>query len=143
VKNWTEGRLEAEYTEPEQAENPFAGLKRGDRVLALVRPSFGLATIPNGDSEDFAMMPGRKAIYRMAVAGDPRAEETMRIGRAIAIPGLRERLDAISSIIGNGPSASMKVFLQAYLESMVRQTEADLTWAKALSGQVKSNRTRE
>jgi hypothetical protein len=138
-----EGRLEADYTEPERAENPFAGLKRGDRVLALVRPSFGLATIPNGDGEDFAIMPGGKAaIYRMAKAGDPTAEETMRIGRAIAIPGLRERLDAISSIIGNGPSPRMKEFLQAYLENVVRQAEADLTWAKALSGQVKSSRTR-
>src|SRR5260370_970839 len=44
-----ERRLEAEYTEPEQAENPFAGLKPGGRVLVLVRPSFGLATILNGD----------------------------------------------------------------------------------------------
>jgi hypothetical protein len=134
-----DSRLEAEYTEPDDVSNPFAGLKRGDRVLVLVRPSFGRAIIPNGEGESFAMMPSGKALYRMATKDDPRGIETKRICRAIALPGLRERLQAISYFLTDNPSSEAKSFLREYVETLVRQTESDLKNAKMLSDQLKSN----
>jgi hypothetical protein len=53
-----------------------------------------LSAIPNGDGESFAMMPEGKALYRMPTVPDRRADEIMRVCRAIAIPVLRERVDA-------------------------------------------------
>jgi len=132
-------RLEAEYTEPDEAENPFAGLKRGENVLVLVRPAFGRATIPNGDGESFAMMPGGKALYRIAKKDDPRVIETKRICRAIALRGLRERLQALSFILSGNPSPEAKEFLRQYVESLVGQTEADLMNAKVMLAQLKGD----
>ena len=83
------------------------------------------------------MMPTGKPIYWLIEAGDPVAEETMKLCRALTIVPIQDKLVAISVFLERKPSARARAFLSQYLETVVGQLSADLDNAKALANAVK------
>jgi hypothetical protein len=131
--------LEARYVVPEYEKegSVITDARQGGRVLAIIEPQWGRAVIPNGDGEYFAMMPTGKPIYWLIEAGDPVAEETMKLCTALTVDPIKDKLVAISVFLERKPSARARAFLSQYLETLIAQLSNGLDIAKALANAVK------
>lgn len=137
-------RASAKYEAPgENLENAnfgnlLGGLKRGERVLVLLRPSHGFATLPNGVGERFAMMPVGAPLYRISDAADPIVSDTVRMVKACTVENLQQKITALSAVLEETRSRHIKEFGAQYIAHLVRQTEADLANANTLLKDAKS-----
>jgi hypothetical protein len=130
--------VEAHYVAPSyDDENSISAVHDGDRILALIRPQWGTAIIPNGEGEDFAMMPLGKPFYRLNGVADAAAQETMMLCRALTVDPIPDKLVAISAFLKTKPSARARAFLSQYLDTIVGQLSSDLHNAEALASSVK------
>ena len=129
--------VEADYVAPEEGNDIFSSVHSGDRILALIRPQWGRAIIPNGEGEDFAMMPLGKPFYRLNGAADSAAQETMMLCRALTVDPISDKLVAISAFLETNPSAQARSFLSWYLHIIVGQLSSDLSNAEALTRSIK------
>ena len=131
-------RVTAEYEVPSGLDNTnfgnlLEGLKEGDKVMVLLRPSYGRVSLPNGVGETFAMMPDRGApLYRVAKNDDHNLSDTIRIVKACTTDNLSQRIVAIGVALRKSSSRDVKNFGAQYLEQLVRDTESDLQNAKTL-----------
>ena len=114
------------------------GLKEGDPILALLRPAFGGANLPNCVGESFAFMPKGIALYRVESEDDQNVIDTTNIATVCSIAELSERITAIHSLIEGRPTEHVKSFLAAYVESLVGRTESDLANARQLLKTIKN-----
>ena len=125
-------RVTAEYEVPSGLGNTnfgdlLKGLKEGDKVMVLLRPSYGRVTLPNGVGEYFAMMPDRGApLYRIAKADDHNLSDTIRIVKACTTDNLSQRIVALGVALENSRSRDARNFGAQYLDILVRNTESDL-----------------
>ena len=136
-------RVEARYEAPPSTDNAnfgnlMEGLKPGDRVLALIRPSYGRTSLPNGRGETFAMMPGGAPLYRIKSDDDANVIDTINIFRACSTDNLGERIVAINTLLEGKPTAHVKDFCVFYVAILIGQTESDLANARALLKHAKS-----
>jgi hypothetical protein len=129
--------VEADYAPPYEGDNILSAVHNGDRILALIRPQWVRAIIPNGEGEDFAMMPLGKPFYRLNGVADSAAQETMILCRALMVDPISDKLVAISAFLETKPSARTRAFLSQYLDTIVGQLASDLYNAKALASSMK------
>jgi hypothetical protein len=129
--------VEADYVSPAEGVHILSAVQGGDRILALIRPQWGRAIIPNGEGEDFAMMPLGKPFYRLNGAADSAARETMMLCRALTVDPISDKLIAISAFLKTNSSAQARSFLSQYLHIIVGQLSSDLSNAQALARSIK------
>ena len=130
--------VEADYVAPTyDGEDIRSAVHDGDWILALIRPQWGKAIIPNGEGEDFAIMPLGKPFYRLNGAADSAAQETMMLCRALTVDPISDKLIAISAFLKTKPSAQARAFLSHYLDAIVGQISSDLSNAEALARSMK------